>query len=349
MHRPSLLLTLLALLLAGFDPGRAAAARAGRPVRDTAVVFVAWGSSNACGWGRPGVGAQGPSPVPLPGSAFEMYHDVAVTDPVPLLDPAPCRSRTGHEPGNMGSAWAQFAVSYHAATGHTVFLSSMADAGTALLPQPGPDWNVDSDELYREGLDLIRTAVAEAERFFGRNHHDGADTTVVFGGVLWMHGNDLGPGPSVWAAYRSALSEVVQRTGEDALNRRNHPGHGGRFYLVNTPVPRDLDYFGDAMLRRLMDQALELEAEVCAAFPHCTLIRESVTIKAAQQACGGNGSLCGGWYSPGYAGDGIHWGQDSLNLVGEATATAAARDPGRSARTGTPAGLPIGPAPAVLR
>lgn len=285
---------------------RAAAVRDVPPpetASDTVVVFVVWGSSNATN-----VGNRNFSPDPADGTAWEWYwRDDPQHPPRPLDDPFPSRTHEGMSGG--GSAWPSFAVTYNALgggalDGPSLFMTSVADGGS------GPRW-MPGREYFEDGVQTITGAMNKATAEFpGRE--------VTFGGVLWMLSPNLSGsiGQYPWDDYRADLRTLLQAYGDEVASDPLHAGFGGRFYLVNTIIPRSHDYT-DPQGQLEADHLMDLEASVCGEFAYCSPVQESVSIKESSIACGGGN--CDGWYS----GD-LHWGQRGLNRVGEAAAEVAA-------------------------
>ncbi|MDX1421057.1 MAG: T9SS type A sorting domain-containing protein [Rubricoccaceae bacterium] len=319
-------LLVVAVLLFGLSPNASAAgdllladAAPGRVVlNDTVTVFVVWGSSNMINQGRPGTGEE-PARLDLGGRpAWEWFLSANPQAPVVALeDPIPARNAQNASPDpTKGSLWHPLVIEYYDATGNVVFMTSAVQGAT------GPTWMPPDGVCYLTGTQAIDNAMAVAEAQFGATHE------VVFGGVVW----NLSPGLSEeyfssgqnalddypWSLYRVDLRTLLAAYGDYVSSHPNTQVHDGRFYLINTIIRRDDAYYSDGAVEQKADFGLDLEADVCSEFAFCSMVQESGFIKAQQEACGGNGSTCGGWYSPSNDPNntGPHWGQAGLNHLG---------------------------------
>ncbi len=332
---PLALLPAVALLaLVGFAAGSAgppgstaAGARSGAaPPRllptDTVKVFVVWGSSNACGPGDAVGLSPDPNSGPGPNRAKEWYWE-GTEDVLPLDDAVPCHNRTGAGT-DKGSAWPQFAITYQGATGHLFFLSSAARGSTLVspveprvTPNPDLDWHPDSDddELYAAGLAAISGAMTAAAIEFPASE----GYTVEFGGVLWNQGNDFRqPGQlPPWTSYRGYLHDLLTAFGEDVVaGAAVGPYPDARFYYINALLPY-------ASVLAESRQALDAEADVCAAYAFCSAVEAAEEIKAGYDACDpGDGDLTCEQRYYNVPDDG-HWAQLALNAVGARAAGVA--------------------------
>jgi hypothetical protein len=285
------------------------------------MVFVVWGSSNACGYGR-----QNQSPDPEDGTAYMWHRATPPADVFDLEDPFPCYEEPNPGTGdyaNTGSAWPQFAYTFSdpdiGLTDHVLFMTSGAKGGSTLFDNEGNplDWSLEpGNDLFPDGVQAIKDAMEIADEMF-----DDPETDVVFGGVLWNQGNDLfevETDPYPWVGYRAALHAHLEGFAEFVLNDPTDPRLAeGRFYFINSGA-----YRADELTQAYYF-AYDLEADVCSAYEFCSMIQESVQIKQAQlqtPGCGA-GTNCNGLWN-----DGIHWGWKALNHVGEKTAERAAAD-----------------------
>src|SRR5690606_33794910 len=124
------------------------------------------------------------------------------------------------------------------------------------------DWNpASSGELFDQGKATIANAMAKARAQFPNDH-------VVFGGVLWWQGNDLGSThpdgffDGTWEDVRQAYADLLYHFGEDVANNPAHAGYGGRFYFMNSPVKRDEDHsYSDEAYGPVFDYGFDLEAD----------------------------------------------------------------------------------------
>jgi hypothetical protein len=300
------------------------------PEEITVTVFVVWGSSNACGPGDPGVGDEEESPNPNAnedGTAWEWHHADPAVGVEPLLDPFPCfqmeeeddcEERETPDYG-CGSAWPQFAITYSNHTGgvpagHVLFMSSSAEGGSRLVHSDGnpEDWHPTSGEIYPSAKGIIQNAMLEAEAYFTDTQTETYE--IVFGGVLWIQGNDLRDALSPWPEYHAALYDLLEAYGEDVV-----AVGGGGFYSVNSNIPKNeaLDDVFDEV-----SYYSDFEADVCSEFDFCAIVQESRYIKRRQEDCWEDDDPpdlnCGGWYTGiGLGGDNpVHWGQTALNHLG---------------------------------
>src|SRR5690606_22701572 len=87
--------------------------------------------------------------------------------------------------------------------------------------------------------------------------------------------------------------------------------YGGRFYLVNTVIPKVATY------DHSQEYALDLESDVCREYAHCSMVHGSVEIKALYDACSDQ-SCRDEWYD-----ETLHWNWRGLEQIGETTAHVA--------------------------
>jgi hypothetical protein len=305
-------------LLAGYDTATSGpastgffggAAPAGALTTDTVKVFVVWGTSNACG-----TTDTIPSPSVPNGTAYEWYHNGSQVRN--LADPMPCYSHNGVS-GDKGTPWTSFAVTHDSLSDDILFMSSVALGGQSLLPESAGrvvanpdtlDWSPSSDgELYDLGVATIDAAMTRANALV-----DSLAPTyeVVFGGVLWIQGNDLRDIPPRWTAYRDALHGLLDAFHNDVIEGAAVSGDfdyvDARFYHVNTPVDSSLTVPG-----KEAGFYLDLEADVCADYAFCSMTQASDEVWHAYDACGADAACKARWYN-----DFIHWAQDAQNRVG---------------------------------
>ncbi len=159
-------------------------------------VSLTAGSSNCKGGGdHPDL-----SPVPTPGTAY-VWNDMVSLSIRPLVDPA-----FGTGVFDRSSMWPQYAIRAYELTGEVQLIVGGAVGETKLHATPGElDWNLSSGELLPAALAKWAAAMAAAEEAF-------PNATVLWGPVLWNHGNDLKffNGTSrTQATYQRALVELI--------------------------------------------------------------------------------------------------------------------------------------------
>ena len=324
------------LFLAGYDaepaPTRVAYETAAQSpaADDTVVVFVVAGNGNMRNMGRPDTLEQpalldfGTRP------AYEWFRvkNNNVVEEVPLYDPVPSWDARNANPaldGTKGSFWHPFVIVYHDSTdysgtgGRTIFMSSAAEGG------PTDEWQPPSGPKYTLLTDHVDDAVTKADTSFV------ADS--LFGGIIWT----LSPGlagvsgnPYPYDEYRAELDTLLSSIGQDVIDT-----YGGRFYLLSTVIASDLEYPDyeptDRQTAPEIFFGADLEADVCAEYPFCTMVQVADSIKRAHHTCSnasGGTEYCGGWYAldpdDGWSVENVHWGQGALNFIGDTLGTLAA-------------------------